>query len=128
MITQRFGFFWRPFRFSFDRWTLVVMSSMKLHNLCIDRCDSSPTQRFIDDVRDGNEWVVYDNYRDDDAELRGHPVGDRRHDLTSKIEHLGILRPPHASMKSRCNELRVFSWLPEPSSGSNNHFSLFFSF
>ena len=103
MLTQRFGIFWRPFRFLFDRWTLVVMCSMKLHNLCIDRGDSTPTQRFVDDVRDGDQWVVYDNYRDDDAELRGRPVGDRRRDITYKIEQLGILRPPHASMNSRCN-------------------------
>ncbi len=30
MLTQRFGIFWRPFRFLFDCWTLVVMCSMKL--------------------------------------------------------------------------------------------------
>ena len=103
MLTQRFGIFWRPFRFLFDRWTLVVMCSMKLHNLCIDRGDSTPTQCFVVDVRDGDQWVVYDNYRDDDAELRGRPVGDRHRDITYKIEQLGILRPPHASMNSRCN-------------------------
>jgi hypothetical protein len=37
------------------------------------------------------------------VELRGHPVGDLWHDMTSKIEQLGILHLPHASMHSQCN-------------------------
>jgi hypothetical protein len=103
ILTQRWGIFWRPFRFSFNRWSLVVMVAMKLHNLCIDRSDIPPVHRHNDDVREGDQWVVYDNYRDDDADLRGRPVGDRRRDITNKIQQLGILRPPHASMNSRCN-------------------------
>ena len=79
------------------------MVAMKLHNLCIDRSDIPPVHRHNDDVREGDQWVVYDNYRDDDADLRGRPVGDRRRDITNKIQQLGILRPPHASMNSRCN-------------------------
>ncbi len=54
-------------------------------------------------MREGDQWVVYDNYHDDDAELRGWPFGDRRRDLTHKIQEIGILRQPHASMNSRCN-------------------------
>jgi hypothetical protein len=29
MLTQRFGIYWRMFRFSFDRWPLVIMVTMK---------------------------------------------------------------------------------------------------
>ncbi len=36
MLTQRWGIFWRPFCFAFDRWSLVLLTCMKLHNLCID--------------------------------------------------------------------------------------------
>ncbi len=50
--------------FSFDCWTFVVMSAMKLH------------KRWHDNVHDGDAWVVYDNYHDDDAEVWGHPAGD----------------------------------------------------
>jgi hypothetical protein len=70
----------------------------KLHNLCIDRGDLSPTHCWHGDVHDGDAWVVYDNYQDDDAELRGRPIGDRLWDITQKIQQLGILRPPHTAM------------------------------
>jgi hypothetical protein len=49
---------------------------MKLHNLCIDRSDAIPLHRFPDDVRERDQWQVYDNYREDDAELRGRLLGD----------------------------------------------------
>ncbi len=76
--------------------------TMKLHNLCIDRGVEVPLRRFHEDVRHGDEWHVNDNTRDDDAELRGRPSGDRRRQITSILEHNGILRPLHASMNSRC--------------------------
>jgi hypothetical protein len=47
------------------------MVAMKLHNLCVDRSDTPPVHQFNDDVREGDQWVVYNNYRDDDVELRG---------------------------------------------------------
>jgi hypothetical protein len=65
MLTQFWEIFWRMFHFSFDCWTFVVMSAMKLH------------KRWHDNVHDGDAWVVYDNCHDDDAEVRGHPAGDR---------------------------------------------------
>ena len=32
MLTQRFGIYWRMFRFSFDWWPLVIMVTMKIHS------------------------------------------------------------------------------------------------
>jgi hypothetical protein len=32
MLTQCWGIFWHPFLFSFDRWSLVTIVMMKLHN------------------------------------------------------------------------------------------------
>jgi hypothetical protein len=75
---------------------------VKLHNLCLDRQIDVPLHRFSEDVQAGDEWVVYDNYRDDDVLLRGFPRGDRRRDLTYKLEQLGITRPIHAEMNSCC--------------------------
>ncbi len=103
MVTQRWGIFWRIFRFSFDRWPLVVMVCIKLHNLCLDSHCAVPTHRFVEDVRDGDAWVVNDNTRDDDALHRDRAVGDRRRVITDNIRTLGILRPAHAAMNSRCN-------------------------
>lgn len=103
MLTKRFGIFWRPFQFAFDRWSTVVLVCMKLHNLCLDRNLEIPSHRFMEDVQENDQWVVYDNYRDDDAALRGYPRGDRRRDMTYKLEQLGITRPIHAEVNSRCN-------------------------
>jgi hypothetical protein len=32
----------------------------------MDRSDTIPVHRFYEDVRDGDQWVVYDNTRDED--------------------------------------------------------------
>ena len=101
MVTQQWGIFWRIFRFSFDRWSLVILVCIKLHNLCLDHLDGVPTQRFLEDVREGDEWLVQDNDWENDAELRGRATGDRRRFITSEIKRLGIIRPVHATVNSR---------------------------
>jgi hypothetical protein len=101
MATQRWGIFWRIFRFSFDHWSLVVLVCLKLHNLCLDNLVEVPMQRFLEDVREGDEWIVQDNEQPNDGELRGRASGDRRREITQNIERLGIIRPVHASMNSR---------------------------
>ncbi len=55
--------------FSFHCWSTVELVCMKLHNLCLDRNLDIPIHWFSEDVRDGDEWVVYGNYHDDDIEL-----------------------------------------------------------
>ncbi len=80
----------------------MIIVCMKLHNLYLDRNLDIPLHRFSEDVRDGDEWVVYDNYRDDDAQLRGYPLGDWRRDITNKLEQLGIGRPVHTVSNSCC--------------------------
>ena len=103
MLTQRWGIFWRPFRFSVDRWSLVIMVAMKLHNICIDRNVSVPLHRFHEDVRQGDVWAVHDNTRADDYELRERAYGERRRNITAELYCNGIIRPIHAAMNSRCN-------------------------
>jgi hypothetical protein len=75
---------------------------MKLHNLCLDRNVDIPNRHFVDDMNDGDDWVVYDTYQDDDAALRGYTRGECHRLLTHKLEQLGVARPIHASMNSRC--------------------------
>jgi hypothetical protein len=103
VLTQRWGFFWRPFLFSFDRWSLVTLVTMKLHNFCLDRSDTIPLRRFYEDIREGDQWVVYDNATDDDIFLRGRALGDRRRTITQNLENYGIVRPKHAASNSRTN-------------------------
>jgi hypothetical protein len=103
MLTKRWGIFWLLFNFSFHCWSTVIVVCMKLHNLCLDRNLDIPVHHFTADVRDGDEWVVYDNYREDDIFLHGHARGDHRRDITNKLEQLGISRPIHAQINSRCN-------------------------
>ncbi|MFO0446985.1 MAG: hypothetical protein ACK51L_04865, partial [bacterium] len=73
------------------------------HNLCIDRNVPVPMTRFHDDIRPGDEWRVYDNWRDDDQLLRDRAVSLRRRTITLYIENMGIMRTIHASMNSRCH-------------------------
>ena len=103
ILTQRWGIFWRSFTFSFHRWSMVTMVCMKLHNICIDRNVEMPSRRFEADIREGDEWRVYDNSNEDDIFLRGRAVGDRRRDITAKLEQQGIVRPAHAQCNSRMN-------------------------
>jgi hypothetical protein len=53
-----------------------VLASMKLHNFCLDWVDAAPMQRFYKDVREGDQWAVYDNAQDDDIFLHGRALGD----------------------------------------------------
>ena len=39
------------------------MVCMKLHNLCLDRRVEVPSRRFVEDIREHDEWVVFDNAR-----------------------------------------------------------------
>jgi hypothetical protein len=74
---------------------------MKLHNFHLDRGDAVPMQRFYEDVREGDQWAVYDNARDDDIFLHGRALGDRRRAITQNLENCGIVRPAHAMSNSR---------------------------
>jgi hypothetical protein len=69
---------------------------MKLHNLCLNWNLDIPTRRFADDIHDGDEWVVYNNFREDDAALGGFPRGERHRLITNRLEELGVTRPVHA--------------------------------
>jgi hypothetical protein len=77
------------------------MVCMKFHNLCIDRNDEIPTRRFFADICEGDEWRVYDNANEDDVFLRWRAVGDRRRDITQKLQREGVVRPAHAQCNSR---------------------------
>jgi len=103
MLMQRFGIFWRIFCFSFDRWPLVLMVCMKLHNLCLDKSCTVPHYHYTEDVQPGDEWAVHDNIRENDPVLRVQAMGERRRLITANLEHTGILQPAHAQMNSRCS-------------------------
>jgi hypothetical protein len=102
MLTQWFGIFWWIFHFSFNWWPLVVMVCMKLPNLCIDNSCNVPQCRYAEDLRPDDEWAVNDNTRPDDNLHRVRALGECRRLITAKLEHMGILRPAHAQMNSRC--------------------------
>jgi len=46
----------------------LVLVCMKLHNLCLENLVDLPSHRFLDDVRNSNEWIIQDNECPDDAE------------------------------------------------------------
>jgi len=85
-----------------DRWVLVNMVCMKLHNFCMDMKQVDVPQRFSDDCLAGDELVVWDNnWAEEDELLRSRATGDRRRNITSALEREGRLRPIHAIVNSR---------------------------
>jgi DDE superfamily endonuclease len=102
MLTMRFGIFWRKFRFAYERWSLVIIVCMKLHNLCLNRKVTMPQHRFNEDIELDDRYVVYDNNdEDEDTLLRNRAMGDRRNNITERLESEGRLRPLYASSNSR---------------------------
>ena len=93
LLTQRWGIFWRKFVFAYDRWALVVLACMKLHNWCMDKKDSVPLMRELEDQRKGDEWLVITNEQDNDYLFRDRPTGDRRKNITQMLDDYGIIRP-----------------------------------
>lgn len=102
MLTMRFGIFWRKFVFSMDRWSLVILTCMKLHNFCIDRNVEVPTRRHEEDFEHGDVWAVVDNHDPiDDPLLRARARGNRRAVITERLKSEACLRPAHAMCNSR---------------------------
>jgi hypothetical protein len=102
MLTMRFGIFWRKFRFAYERWSLVIIVCMKLHDLCLHRMVTMPQHRFNEDIELDDRYIVYDNNdEDEDTLLRNRAIGDRRNNITVRLESEGRLRPLYASSNSR---------------------------
>ena len=101
MLTMRWGIYWRKFRFSYDRWSLVIELTMKLHNLCVDRGLKVPLRRYYEDHEIGDRNIVYDNERADDRDFYRRTRVDRRTRLTTALEDSGTGRPQHAWENSR---------------------------
>ena len=102
MLVRRWGIYWRKFSFSLDRWSKVVMITMKLHNFCHDRSDTIIARRHEEDVLEGDEYTVLDNNEEEeDRLLRQRATGDRRRFITNELQRVGRVRPVHASCNSR---------------------------
>jgi hypothetical protein len=101
ILCKRWGIFWRPFTFALERWALVILVSMKLHNFCIDRNEELPAHRFHDDQQPEDIYQVdgYDEMNDHTA-VRNRAVGDRRLEITNALRDEGRGRPPHAMCNS----------------------------
>ena len=102
MLVMRWGILWRKFVFSFERWPLVVLVAMKLHNFCLERLIEVPTNRYWQDIEVGDELVVIDN--NDGNNTAVEPLlgrSNRRQLITENLERLGKGRPPHAVCNSR---------------------------
>lgn len=105
MVIQRWGIFWKKFRFAFERWSQVIVLCMKLHNFCYDRGDRKPPQqRYYEDSCLGDDIFVAgnDNYLPADlrAERNRSPCV-RRFNITQHISNCGMRRPLHAACNSR---------------------------
>ena len=100
ILMQRWGVFWRALRVSYRRIPLLIRIACKLHNFCIDRMG---VPRNIEvargDVRPGD--IATPLYTDGTGgNFRGRRTdleeSDTRSDLVKRLQHLGIMRPPHS--------------------------------
>lgn len=102
MLTQRFGIFWRKFQFSFDRWSLVIVVTAKLHNFCLYRKCKVPLRRYEPDVMPGDSFAVVDNSDNaTDNDMRSRARGNRRQNITEDLQREGRGRPMYASCNTR---------------------------
>ena len=100
ILVNRWGIFWRPLTFRYDKWTLVLRTCAKLHNLCIDANLAVPPPS-QGDIKDGDEIDIltpgFNVPRDLIAQLNvvGDVVqeNDRRNFLTEWIRNKGLGRP-----------------------------------
>jgi hypothetical protein len=61
-----------------------------------------PQHRLNEDIELDDRYVVYDNNdEDEDKLLRNRAIGDRRNNITERLESEGRLRPLYASSNSR---------------------------
>ena len=104
MLIQRWGIFWRKFRFAYERWSQVIILCMKLHNFCQERSLAIPSRRFNEDCVPGDDIMVAgnDDYLPDDIkELRQRSRCKKRFDITLYLESRGMRSPIHACGNSR---------------------------
>ena len=101
MLVARWGIYWRRFRFSYDRWSLVIILTAKLHNICVDRRQEVPTRRYHEDIPEEGCLEILDNTREDDINLYRKRSCSRRQQITSQLEATGSSRPTHAIVNSR---------------------------
>ena len=102
MLTKRWGIFWRRFHFAQERWSLVTVVAMKLHNVCMDRLVDIPHMRYQDDVARGDRWLVITNDLENEANtLRERASGDLCRCITEELERRGVNRPAFAAVNSR---------------------------
>ena len=95
MLFMKWGIFSPKFLFVLERWSTVIMVSMKLHNICLDWKVKIPKHRFDEDI------VIDHNDEEMDQMLRLTGTGDRRTVLTDGLENEGRGRPVHAEVNSR---------------------------
>ena len=99
LLTQRWGVFWRPLRIQFKYWSLVCTIAAKLHNFCIDERLPCVQERHEADQLPGDAWRVLEN-QELSPEVR-RSIGNRRGDLTTRLQVRGALRPPHAQCNTK---------------------------
>jgi hypothetical protein len=96
ILVQRWCIFWRPLRMAMSKWSLVIVTAMKLHNYCMDH--SINVQAPVnDDLQPGDSRDVFlgsditgfgwENRR------RWEEYSSLREQLTAQLLERGITRP-----------------------------------
>jgi hypothetical protein len=100
VLCKRWGIFWRPIVVGHKHWAKIATVCAKLHNVCIDA--SVPiVRRFEKDWQDDDDYdVVFNdilNEGEDPPQIaHGRTNGQTRLRMTSDLEAMGVVRPPHS--------------------------------
>jgi hypothetical protein len=58
LLVNRWGILWRPLRFSYDKWTLLLSVLAKLHNYCIENHIPLMRERLATDMESEDEAIL----------------------------------------------------------------------
>jgi hypothetical protein len=98
-LVKRWGIFWRPLSFRFDKWATVTMVCAKLHNFCIENADRDPPIVHSQFHYSDEGFTRLDNNEREEAVAAS--TGATRRNLTLMLEASGITRPAFAMTNSR---------------------------
>ena len=112
LMVRKWGIFWRPLSFAYDRWHLAITCCAKLHNFCIDQRLSQNEEEisnempFANDVQTNDDiGVLTDEFGlwrpvvipgdDNETEVVGRTIfcDDRRKAIVHSFEMNGWVRP-----------------------------------
>jgi DDE superfamily endonuclease len=96
-INSRFGILWRPLNFSLSKIPKIVLTTLLLHNFCIDERDAQVPVDAIQQTKIATDfhewWIECSAHNASQGTRRDLEVSRTRNSLTRLLRNLGASRP-----------------------------------